>query len=383
MKQLGFHRRVFFVGGVLGLLLILFVYVGVRSGPLAPVEVTSTTVKSQKISPAIFGIGIVEARYTYKIGPTSSGRIKTLDVHVGDFVKAGQIVSEMDPIDLDDKIRALDAARKKAEALRNEAEVRRAYAQTQEQRYMKLAASRATSDETYVTKKQELQIAEAAFVAANEELGRTHAEHDALLAQRNNLKLVSPADGIVALRDADPGTTIVAGQPIIEIIDPQTLWINTRLDQTNTQNLTEGLPADIVLRSRKERPLKGRVYRVEPKADSVTEETIAKIVFQEIPSPLPPIGELAEITIQLPALDSLPVIPNAAIHRDEGKTGVWKLQQGRLSFAVVKLGESDLDGNVQVKEGIKEGEEIVVYSENPLSQHHSIRIVQEIPTVRK
>jgi len=91
-------------------LLVLFIYVALRSGPLAPVPVILTIVENKSITPALFGIGTVEARYTYKVGPTVTGRVKRLDAHVGDRVKAGQILGEIDSIDLDERIHAQDAA---------------------------------------------------------------------------------------------------------------------------------------------------------------------------------------------------------------------------------------------------------------------------------
>ena len=45
-----------------------------------------------------------------------------------------------------------------------------------------------------------------------------------------------------------------------------------------------------------------KVLRVEPVADVVTEEMLAKVVLDSVPTPLPPLGELAEITVTLPAL---------------------------------------------------------------------------------
>src|SRR4030067_124870 len=83
-------------------LLALFIYVAIRSGPFAPVSVTVTTIENRSIAPALFGIGTVEARYTYRIGPTISGRVKQINVHVGDRVQAGQLLGGMDPVDLDD-----------------------------------------------------------------------------------------------------------------------------------------------------------------------------------------------------------------------------------------------------------------------------------------
>ena len=201
-------------------LLALFIYVALRSGPLAPVPVTVTAVKDRVISPALFGVGTIEARYTYKIGPTFAGRIKRLDAQVGDTVKAGQVLGEMDPVDLDERIQGQEAALKRAKALLSEAMARQAYAQTQSRRYEQLLEVRAISEEPVATKKHELQVAEAGLNAAREELARVQADREALIAQRRNLKLVAPVDGLITARNADPGTTIVAGQAVVELIDP-------------------------------------------------------------------------------------------------------------------------------------------------------------------
>ncbi|MFZ1795459.1 MAG: biotin/lipoyl-binding protein, partial [Dokdonella sp.] len=84
-------------------LLVLFVYVVLRSGPLAPIAVVAGTVETRSISPALFGIGNVEARHVYRIGPTTAGRVRQLQVQVGDRVQAGQVLGEMEPVDLDDR----------------------------------------------------------------------------------------------------------------------------------------------------------------------------------------------------------------------------------------------------------------------------------------
>lgn len=381
MRRLPLQRRTLALVGVVVPLLALFVYVGLRSGPLAPVAVTVATVESRPVAPALFGVGTVEARYTYKIGPTFAGRVKRLDVQVGDRVKAGQVLGEMDPVDLDDRIRSQDAAFKRAQASVREAEARTSYARTQAQRYQKLFAVRSTSEEIVTTKRQELQIAEATLAAAREDIVRARAERGALLTQRRNLRLVAPVDGLVAVRVADPGTTVVAGQAVVEVIDPDSLWINARFDQVSASGLARGLPARIVLRSRDGRILKGRVLRVEPMADAVTEETLAKVAFDGRPEPLPPVGELAEVTVDLPALPAAPLVPNAAVRRDGGGTGVWQVVDGDLRFTPVKLGASDLDGAVQVREGLKNGDRVVTYSEKALTARSRVKVVDRIPGV--
>ena len=383
MKKLPLQGRTLALLAVIIPLLVLFIYVGLRSGPLAPVAVTVASVESRAITPALFGIGTVEARYTYKIGPTFAGRVKRLEVHVGDQVKAGQVLGEMEPVDLDDRVRSQESVFKRAEAALREAEARQAYAQTQARRYEQLFAVRSTSEEIVTTKRQELQIADAALSAAREDIVRARSDREGLVAQRSNLRLIAPVDGVVAVRDADPGTTIVAGQAVVEVIDPKSLWINARFDQISASGLAGRLPARIVLRSRGGQTLKGRVLRVEPKADAVTEETLAKVTFDNKPEPLPPVGELAEVTVDLPALPAAPLIPNAAVQREGDKVGVWQMVDGDLHFSPVKLGASDLNGYVQVREGLKNGDQVVTYSEKALTARSRIHVVDHIPGVSR
>ncbi len=383
MKKLPLQGRTLALLAVIIPLLVLFIYVGLRSGPLAPVAVTVASVESRAITPALFGIGTVEARYTYKIGPTFAGRVKRLEVHVGDQVKAGQVLGEMEPVDLDDRVRSQESVFKRAEAALREAEARQAYAQTQARRYEQLFAVRSTSEEIVTTKRQELQIADAALSAAREDIVRARSDREGLVAQRSNLRLIAPVDGVVAVRDADPGTTIVAGQAVVEVIDPKSLWINARFDQISASGLAGGLPTLIVLRSRGGQTLKGRVLRVEPKADAVTEETLAKVTFDNKPEPLPPVGELAEVTVDLPALPAAPLIPNAAVQREGDKVGVWQIVDGDLHFSPVKLGASDLNGYVQVREGLKNGDQVVTYSEKALTARSRIHVVDHIPGVSR
>lgn len=363
-------------------LIALFVYVSLRSGPLAPVSVTVIRVADQSITPGLFGIGTVEARYSYKIGPTFAGRIKRLDVEVGDHVKSGQILGEMDPVDLDKRIHAQEAALKKAEAQLSAAKMSQIYAQTQARRYQELLMARSTSEEILITKKHEEQVAEADLNAAREESTRVSSELDALREQRKSLSLMAPADGLVARRNADPGATIVAGQAVVELIDPKSMWINARFDQLHAHGLAANLPAKVVLRTQGADAQAGRVLRVELLADAVTEETLAKVVFKSLPSPLPSVGELVEVTISLPALPAGPVVPNAAIQRIQGKIGVWQVVNDRLRFTPVTLGIADLDGHVQVRDGLKVDDRIVVYSASILNARSRIQVVEHVIGVK-
>lgn len=395
MKLPSLNGRTLALVGILGTLLALFVYVVLRSGPLAPVPVTVAVAENIAITPALFGIGTIEARYTYKIGPTVAGRVKRVEVNVGDRVRAGQLLGEMDQVDLDDRVAALEASIKRAEATVlsakaqvQEAMARKSYAVAQAQRYEQLWLLRSVSEVANETKRQERQVAEAALaaaranlVASDQALAQVRSDRDGVIQQRANLRLVVPVDGLVVLRSADPGTTVVAGQAVMEVIDPASLWINVRFNQLRFSGLRAGLPTRIVLRSQAGHTFAGHVLRVEPLADAVTEEALAKVVFDALPEYLPPVGELAEITVALPALADATVVPNASVQRVDGRLGVWVIRDGALRFVPVKVGASDLDGRVQILDGLKSGENVVVYSLRALSAHSRIKIVEDLAGV--
>src|SRR5690606_2885371 len=154
-------------------LLALFGNAALRSGPLAPVEVTEVIVQNRALSPALFGVGTIEARYSQRVGPISTGRLLGLDVDVGDFVQAGQVLGRMDPVDLDERIASVRASQRRmqanqrvATALIEESTARHDYAQAQGQRYELLSTSGSISREAVEAKRQELRIAVAGLQSA-------------------------------------------------------------------------------------------------------------------------------------------------------------------------------------------------------------------------
>jgi HlyD family secretion protein len=182
---------------------------------------------------------------------------------------------------------------------------------------------------------------------------------------------------VVTARDAEPGSTVVAGQAVVRLVDPASLWVKVRFDQGRSIGLAPGLPAEIVLRSNPARPLAGTVQRLELLADSVTEERIAQVAFEALPAGIS-LGEMAEVTLKLPAAQAGPVLPNAAIKQRGEQTGVWLLRDGALQFAPLRLGSAGLDGRVQVREGLQAGDEVIVHSENELAPGRRIVVVESI-----
>ena len=377
-------------------LLAGFAYVVARSGPLAPTRVTVATVAEGRVAPVLFGIGTVDARRAYAVGPTAPGRLLQVDVDVGDTVRAGQVLARLDPVDLDARMAALDASADRArsalaaaQAQQRDMNARAEVAAINARRYVSLGQQQFVSASAVEARTQEHTSARAAVDAAaasadsaRGELARLQAERQALIEQRNTLTLVAPVDGVITARDAEPGSTLVAGQAALRLIDPASLWVSTRIDQGRSQGLAAGLPAQIVLRSRPTEVLTGHVERVELISDAITEERLAQVAFAAAPAGTS-IGEMAEVTVQLPATASGPAVPNAALQRRDGATGVWQLDGDTLHFTPVRTGVTGPDGQVQILDGLAAGDRIVVHSEGTLKPDAAITIVDSLSGVRK
>lgn len=391
MKMNPQNSRHLLLGGLALSLLAALVWVALRTGPLAPVKVQVTEVKQGSVTPEIFGIGQVEARRSWMVGPTVAGRVQSVMVDVGDTVRPGQPLAEMDPVDLEQRLSALDASLARAQSTRlvanaqlADATARRSLAATNLKRNEDLARQSFISTGALEARAQEVASADAGLQAAQANLGgtaqdltRLRAERAALAQQLDNLTLLAPASAMVTARDAEAGSTVLAGQAVLRLMDPSSLWVTLRVDQGRSAGLVPGLAARITLRSRPGEVLAGKVARVEPLADSVTEERLAQVVFDALPAGLS-VGEMAEVTLQLQATANSLVLPNAALQQHEGQSGVWRLKNGGLEFTPVKLGAQGLDGMVQVLDGLNEGDTVVRYNQSALKPGSRISVVDQL-----
>lgn len=386
-----FNSKNLLLGITASVVIAGFAWVIMRSGPLAPTRVTVARVVEMDLHPTLFGIGTVEARRSYPIGPTMAARVQHVAVDVGDSVQAGQVLAEMDPVDLDQRVAAASAALARAqnaiaaaEAQRRDSRARLELSSSTTRRYTELGNQNFVARSVVDAKRQEEQSASAQFNATEATLAGTRndhvrlsAEHAALVQQRARIRLLAPVAGVITARDAEPGSTLVAGQSALRMIDPNSLWIRLRLDQSRSNGLRTELPARITLRSQPAISHAGKVARVERVADSVTEERFAQISFDQLPEALS-IGEMAEVTLQLPTVSKALVIPGAALRYHGGERGVWKLNEDGMTFIALEIASNSADGSVQIGEGLSVGERIIVHSEKELTAESTIKVVDTL-----
>lgn len=372
-------------GGLIALVAGML-WLAVNRGPLAPVVVQMAVAKEAEIAASVFGIGTVEARYSYAIGPTQAGRVLKVHVDHGDAVKAGQVLAEIDPVDLNERLKSAASALERmrstvlvAEAQEREARSRNAIAAANAARYSDLVKKNFVSREAAEIRGNEanvaqaaLEAAQAALLAARKDVERAGQDREGAARQLANLKLTSPVDGTVIAREAEAGTTVVAGQAVVRVIDPRSLWVRARIDQSRASGFEAGHPAEVVLRSNPAQVIPGRVARVEIQSDAVTEERIVAVAFVAAP-PLT-VGELAEVTIRRGSATRGLVIPTAAVKRLDQQPGVWQIVDGRTRFRTVQTGIQTLDGMTELRGGLAAGEAVIVHSSAQLREGVKVRI---------
>ncbi len=374
----GRRKRLFSILLLLLLLGVAIALILIR-GPLAPTRVRTAPVAQGTLRPAAFGVATIEALRRYDIGPNHGGRLLRLDVDHGDRVARGAVIGMMDPVDLPDRLRAVDKAIEAAEHTVDAADARlRELAQRLQlarddaRRYRALRKQQQVSKEAAEAKAttaralaEQYRAAEANLESSRHQLEKAHAERDAVQALLDDLRLLSPADGVVIARRVEPGSVVMAGTAVVQTMDPKTLWARARIDQKAAIGLRLGQAARIALRDGRELP--GRVARIELIADSLTEERWVDVAFTRLPNDLA-IGMLANVTIELPAVEGVPWIPAAALHWVDGRAGAWVLKDGKAHFRPLQIGARDPSGKVEVRSGLSNGERIIVHSARHLHE---------------
>lgn len=376
----------------IAVLVMLGAIVGIARNTVgSAVRVTAATASNGSVDPEIFGIGTVEARSAYSIGPTIASRVAKVLVDQGDTVSAGQLLAEMDSVDLDERMAsARNAVARAASVVQaSAAQVAEAKSKTQvaiasATRFADLQKKGFVSTEAADAKQHEanaakasLEGAEASHAAAIRDQDRISMDLSGVAKQRAQYRLLSPINGLVQTRDAELGSTLVAGQTLFRLLDPRSLWVRTRIDQSRAAGLRVGQTASIVLRSRPSAPIAGTIARIDIASDAVTEERIVNVAISDPPLDLSP-GEIAEVTVHLPSLQNVLLIPTASIRNQNGKLGVFRIKERKTEYVPVKVGVQTLDGKTQIVDGLAPGDVIVQHVASELRGGEQVSIIESL-----
>ncbi len=343
------------------------------------------TPKSGDLSVRVRGIGNVSAKDIYTITAQSGGKILSITVDEGDWVKKGDLLVVMDGVDLNAQLAGAQASMEKAKfdivASRNELKNQKSQKELLQKtydRYEKLNKQGYAAQSEYDKAQSDLQGIEmqiAASVsrinAAKAELRRAQKNIEALQTRIARLKVYAPVDGHVISKDAEVAQNVLPTMGILKIVDPKTLWVVTKIDERICADVRKGQMAEIKLHSQPNKIFEGRVKRIHAMSDAVTLEREIDVSFEKIPEPFY-INEQAEVSIEVKHYNDVLKLPLNVLVQNEGTWGIWSVENETVHFVVLEekiqssqeVSASNLSKSLQVivpnpdKKPLKEGMKI-------------------------
>jgi len=299
---------------------------------------------------SVFGIGNVGAKNIYAVNALSAAKILEIKKDEGEWVKKGELLVVMDPVDLPQLIQEAKIGVQKAslEVLASKKELQSLYAQKKlakitYKRYAKLKEQSFASQSEYDKAKADLDAIDAQIAAtkaridsAKAEVVRAKKSVEALEVKLSRYTITAPVDGYIIAKEADVSESVVPTQPILKIVDPKTVWIKSYIDEKISGDIKVGQKAKITLRSRSGEKLAGYVSRIVPQSDAVTGEREVDVMFEKLPIPFY-INEQAEVLIDTKKLKNVVKIPADTLVYKKGETGVWLDQNGKAHFQKVEV----------------------------------------------
>jgi HlyD family secretion protein len=314
------------------------------------------------------GPGTVEARIPVTLSARITATITKLHADHGDAVKRGQLVATLDDRDLAAKragsVQTQETARRNvtaAQAAVAKAEAELDLARTKHRRDQDLLKAGYVSQSVMDASAATLRSAEAnlenakALLAAREADTGTVAEEAAYAAAvLSHARLAAPIDGIIIERLVETGSTVVPGTPIFRMVDPATLWVAARIDESVVGRVSVGMPAAIRLRTGE--TVSGKVARISRQGDAATRELKVNVAF-DAPLARFAIDQEAEVAIAAGEERGL-VVPVAALVENAGKQGALVIEDGRARFRPLATGAAD-GKRIVVRKGLAAGELVI------------------------
>jgi len=320
--------------------------------------VTLATAQTQSMARTVLVSGPVSAYEEMQLGVELSGqRVTALNVDVGEWVKQGQVLLQLDH-------RTLDSELAQAEATLRQAQTAQELAGLNYERGAKLAAEKLVSASSLDELRASRADAEAQTVTAR-------ARRDAAKLQRDFAELRAPADGVISKRLVQPGQVVAAGTELLRLIRDGRLEWRAELSEDQLAGVAVGNTVDLPYGGQ---DISGKIRAVSPGVDA---QTRTGTIYADLPSPGPlKPGVYVEGRIVTGAGQML-TIPSAAIVQRDGHSYVFTVNDKQQAQRLRVRSGQVAQGRTEILEGLKQGDRIVVDGAGFLGEGDRVRVVTD------
>jgi RND family efflux transporter MFP subunit len=322
----------------------------------ASLAVSLAPAAMQRIERTVIASGPVSAWEEMQLGVEISGvRVTALNVDVGQSVKKGQVLLELDH-------RTLDSELRQSQAAAAEADAGVALAQANLNRGQALVKDRLISASAF----DELR---AGLVQAQARQATARAQRDGVQLRRDFASLRAPDDGIISKRLVQPGQVVVAGSELLRLIRQGRLEWRAELAEADLARVQNGAT---VLISGAGGAVEGRVRAVSPGVDATAR---TGTIYVDLPDPgALKAGTFVEGRIVTGTAQAL-MVPAAAIVQRDGYSYVFTVGGDQHARRVRVATGASSQGRVEIVSGLSAGTPVVVAGAGFLGDGDAVRVV--------
>jgi multidrug efflux system membrane fusion protein len=332
-------------------LLILLSACGRHEPPPEPIRAVRTVVLSADSAGMSHEYaGEIRARTESRLSFRVGGKVLARKVNLGDAVRPGQLLAQLDPQDL---ILGQEAARAGVQAARANrdqlgADFKR-FIELREQGFISAA---------------ELERRDNAFKASQATLDQSKAQASSQGNQSSYAQLHSDVAGVVTGVEAEPGMVVGAGTPIVRIAHdgPRDVVFSVPEDQLGRLQAFAAKPGALTVKLWGGTPgqvgLPAKLREVSASADPVTRTFLVKAEVSGLDAKL---GQTATVRLEAPRQTQVIKLPLAAVLQQQGQSSVWVLDPAQMTLKAQPVQIAGADGNeVVIAAGLSPGQEVVV-----------------------
>ena len=349
------------------------------------VEVAVAIARQGAVPLRVLGPGTLQARTAVSLASRVNATVVEVLVDVGHSVRKGQLLVTLDDRESSARLAAVQGQQsavarniESARATVAKAQAELELAQSKQRRDAELQKQGFVSQAVVDGSTAALRGARAGVDAARASLAAREADATTVAQEARAAgvsltytRLLAPIDGMVIQRQAEPGSTVLTGSPILKLVDPATLWVAMRVDESVLSQIRVGQRAQVRLRSGE--TLGGQVARIGRQSDAATRELDVHLALDSTPQQFA-IDQEAEVSIATGEQTGI-VVPLTALTKDRaGQPGVLVVEDGRTQFRAVTASGAD-DQLVRVTAGLAEGE-TVVGNATGVRANQSVRVAQ-------
>jgi membrane fusion protein, macrolide-specific efflux system len=340
-------------------------------GPGNPAYLTAVVARAN-VESTVLATGTLQASQQVDVGAQVSGQLKSLKVNLGDHVKKGQLLAEIDPVLLQNALLSAQANLASLDAQRRAVAASLWQANMTLKRQRQMLAREATSQQDLEAAKAQTDVLRANLASFTAQISQAQTQVDSARVSLDYTKITAPIDGEVVAIVTQEGQTVVAAQQapvILKLADLDRMTVKAQISEADVIRIRPGQPAYFTILGDADARHTGTLQAIEPAPQEFAngDAKAAGPVFYNAlfetanPNHQLRIGMTAQVTVSLQRADNALYVPIPALGRrmQDGRYPVRVLRpDGSTTTVMVAVGISDRV-NIQVLDGLSEGDEVI------------------------